>query len=70
LFPPPDEVTGFPDWPNPSNCIKALRFLQPLTEMGTRNLPWGKVWLACKPVNLNGSMNYKIIIIIMFGIQG
>jgi hypothetical protein len=37
-----DEVTGFLNWPNPSSSTMALVSTQPLTEMSTRNLPWGK----------------------------
>jgi hypothetical protein len=38
----PDEVIGFFNWPNPSSRIMALGSTQPLTEMSTKNLPWGK----------------------------
>jgi hypothetical protein len=30
----------------------ALGSTQPLTQMSTRNLPWGKTWLARKTDNL------------------
>jgi hypothetical protein len=36
----PDEV-GFFNLPNPSNHTMAPGSTQPLTEMSTRNLPWG-----------------------------
>jgi hypothetical protein len=39
--PSPDEVTGFFNWPNPSNRTTALGSTQPLTEMSIRNLPGG-----------------------------
>jgi hypothetical protein len=39
----PDEVIGILNLPNPSSCTMALGSTQPLTEMSTRNLPWGKV---------------------------
>jgi hypothetical protein len=38
----PDEVIGFFNWANPSSRIMTLRSTQPLAEMSTRNLPWGK----------------------------
>jgi hypothetical protein len=37
----PDKVDFF-NWPNPSIRIMTLESTQPLTEMGTRNLPGGK----------------------------
>jgi hypothetical protein len=37
----PDEVTGFCNWPSPSSHTMALGSIQPLTEMSTRNIPWG-----------------------------
>jgi hypothetical protein len=36
----PDEVDFF-NLPNPSSRTMALGLTQPLTEMSTRNLPWG-----------------------------
>jgi hypothetical protein len=38
----PDEVIGFFNWRNPSSRTMASGSTQPLTEMGTRNLPGGK----------------------------
>jgi hypothetical protein len=35
----PDEVTGFLNWPKPSSRIMALRSIQRLTKMSTRNRP-------------------------------
>jgi hypothetical protein len=42
----PDEVIGFFIWPNPSSHTMSLGSTQPLTEMNTRNSPWGngKMW--------------------------
>jgi hypothetical protein len=37
----PDEIIGFFNCPNPSRRTMALGSTQPLTEMSTRNLPWG-----------------------------
>jgi hypothetical protein len=37
----PDSVIGIFHWHNPSGCTMALRSTQPLTEMSTRNIPWG-----------------------------
>jgi hypothetical protein len=37
----PDEVIGFFNWPNPSSHTMALGSTQSLTDMSTRNLPWG-----------------------------
>jgi hypothetical protein len=48
----PDEVIGFLDWPNPSSRIMALGSTQHPTEMSTRNLSGGKVWMARKADNL------------------
>jgi hypothetical protein len=48
----PDEVIGFFNLPNPSCRTMALRSIQPLTEMSTRNLPGGKGRPACKAENL------------------
>jgi hypothetical protein len=48
----PDEVIGFFSWPNPSSRIVALGSTEPLTEMSTRNIPWGKNRLARKADNL------------------
>ena len=39
----PDGVTGFFHWRNPSSRTMALWLTQPLTEMSTRNVFWGKV---------------------------
>jgi hypothetical protein len=36
------DVIGFLNWPNPSSRTMAVRSIQPLTEMSTRNLPEGK----------------------------
>jgi hypothetical protein len=38
----PDNVSGFSNWPNPSNIPMAPSSTQPLTEMSTTNLPVGK----------------------------
>ena len=38
----PDGVTGIFQWLNPSGRTMALGSSQPLTEMSTRNLSWGK----------------------------
>jgi hypothetical protein len=38
--------------PNPSSHTMVLEFIQPLTEMSTRNIPQGKVWPAHKADNL------------------
>jgi hypothetical protein len=40
----PDEVVVFFNWPNPSSRTMTLWSTQPLSEMGTRNLPGG--WWA------------------------
>jgi hypothetical protein len=48
----PDEVIGFFNWPNSSNCIMTLGSTQPLTEMSTRNLPGSKRQPACEADNL------------------
>jgi hypothetical protein len=37
---------------NPSSCIKALGFTQPLTEMSTISSLAGKVWAALDADNL------------------
>jgi hypothetical protein len=37
----PDEVDYFFNLPNPSSRTMALESTQPLTEISTRNLPWG-----------------------------
>jgi hypothetical protein len=47
-----DEVIGFFNVPNPSSRTMALGSTQPLTEMGTRNLPGGKGRPARKSDNL------------------
>jgi hypothetical protein len=47
------EGRGFESrWPNPSSRTMALRSTQPLTEMGTRNLPGGKGRPARRDDNL------------------
>ena len=38
----PDGVIGIFHWHNPSGCTMALRSTQPLTEMSTKNISWGK----------------------------
>jgi hypothetical protein len=38
----PDGVTGIFHWHNPSSRIMALGLTQPLTDMSTRNISWGK----------------------------
>jgi len=38
----PDGVTGIFHWHNPSGRTMALGLTQPLTEMSTRNISWGK----------------------------
>ena len=38
----PDGVTGIFRWHNPSGRTMALGLTQPLTEMSTRNISWGK----------------------------
>jgi hypothetical protein len=43
---------GFFILPNPSSRNMALGSSEPLTEMSTRNLPWGKEQLALKADNL------------------
>jgi hypothetical protein len=48
----PDEVIGFFNRSNHSNHTMALGWIQPLTEMSTRNLPGGKVQPAHKPDNI------------------
>jgi hypothetical protein len=40
----PDEVIGFFNLRNPSSRTMALGSTQPLTEVSTRNLSWGKEW--------------------------
>jgi hypothetical protein len=45
----PDAVIRFFSWPNPSSHMMTLVSTQPLTEMGTRNLPVGK---GCQRVRL------------------
>jgi hypothetical protein len=37
-----DVVIGFLNWPNHSSRIMALKLIQPLTEMSTRNFSGGK----------------------------
>jgi hypothetical protein len=48
----PMRSSDFFNWLNPTSCIIALGLTQPLTEMGTRNLPGGKGQLASKAYNL------------------
>jgi hypothetical protein len=48
----PDEVFGIFNWPNPSSRTMALGLTQPLREMSTRNLPWGKRRKVHKANNL------------------
>jgi len=38
----PDGAIGIFHWHNPSGCTMALGSTQPLTEMTTRNIYWGK----------------------------
>jgi hypothetical protein len=38
----PDGVIGIFNWYNASGCTMTLKSTQPLTEMNTRNLLWGK----------------------------
>ena len=38
----PDVVTGIFHWHNPSGSSMALGLTQPLTEMSTRNISWGR----------------------------
>jgi hypothetical protein len=45
-------VTGFFNSPNPSSRTMALGSNQPLTEISTSNLPWGKGRTARKADNL------------------
>jgi hypothetical protein len=42
----------FFDLLNSSSRTTTLRSTQPLTEMNTRNLPWGKGWAARKADSL------------------
>jgi hypothetical protein len=59
----PDEVIEFFSWPTPSSRSVALGSTQPLTEMGTRNLPGGKGRPARKADNLTviyGPIVYKM----------
>ena len=37
----PDGVIGIFHWHNPSDHAMAVGFIQPLTEMSTRNISWG-----------------------------
>jgi hypothetical protein len=48
----PHEIIGFFNSPNPSSRTMALSSTQPLTEMSTRNLLWGKGRPARKADNL------------------
>jgi hypothetical protein len=48
----PDDVTGFSNRPNPSSRTTSLGSTQPLTEISTRNIPWGKGLPARKVDNL------------------
>jgi hypothetical protein len=63
----PDDVTGFFRWHNPSDRTVTLGSTQPLTEMSTRSISWGKgggcVWLtilppSCAVVKKSGNLNY------------
>jgi hypothetical protein len=47
----PDELDFF-NLPNPSSRTMALGSTQPLTEMGTRNLPGCKKWPARRDDNV------------------
>jgi hypothetical protein len=47
----PKKVTGFFNWPKPSNHIMTLMLTQPLPEMTARNLPGGKGQPAHKADN-------------------
>jgi hypothetical protein len=47
-----DQVIGFFNWPNPSSRTVALRLIQHLTEMSTRDLPVVKGRPARKTDNL------------------
>jgi hypothetical protein len=47
----PDEVDLF-NLPNPSSRTMTLQSTEPLTEIGTRNLPGGKKRPACRADNL------------------
>jgi hypothetical protein len=48
----PDEGIGFFHLPNSPSRAMALGSTQPLIEMSTRNLPWGKGWPVRKADNL------------------
>ena len=48
----PDGVNGIFHWHNPSDCTMALGSTQPLTEMSTRSICWGKKQPVCKDDNL------------------
>jgi hypothetical protein len=48
----PNEVIRFVNWPKPSSYTMPLGPTQPLTEVSTSNLHWGKEWLARKADNL------------------
>jgi hypothetical protein len=52
-----DDV-DFLNLPNPSSRIMALGSSQPLREMSTRNLPWGKEGRASKADNLTAMRKY------------
>jgi hypothetical protein len=45
---------------NPSSRTMALRSIQPLTEMSTRNLPVGKGLPECKADNLIANISVSI----------
>jgi hypothetical protein len=51
----PDGVTGIFHWHNPSGRNLALRSTQPLTEMITRNISWGKSGRCVGPTTLSHS---------------
>jgi hypothetical protein len=59
----PNEVDFF-NWPNPSSRTMALESTQPLTEMSTKNLPWGKGrpvqgWQRCRHLWANCLENVR-----------
>jgi hypothetical protein len=48
----PDGVIGLFRWHNPSDCTMALGSTQPLTEMSTRSISWGKGGRCVRPTIL------------------
>ena len=48
----PDDVIGIFQWHNPSGRTMALGSTQPLTEMSTRFISWGKGGLCVRLTNL------------------